>query len=189
MKPSKSPGGVRLSGGEFRGRVLAVPKGARPSEGRVREALFSIWGHRLEGARLLDLFAGSGAVALESMGRGALRAVAVEGNPQALETIEANARKLGQGLIEIRKLTLPAGLSRLAETGERFDLVFADPPYAFNAYLQLLEGIAPLLAEEGEAVVEHSARVQLAPEAGELVRTDMRRYGEIALSFYRRAAG
>ena len=185
MKGARPPG-VRLSGGEFRGRVLAVPRGARPSEGRVREALFSIWGQRLEGARLLDLFAGSGAVALESMGRGALRAVAVEGNPHALETIEANAAKLGKGLIEIRKMTLPAGLERLAETGERFDLVFADPPYAFNAYSGLLEGIAPLLAEEGEAVIEHSARVQLVAEVGELVRTDGRRYGEIALSFYRR---
>ncbi len=188
MRPIRSPG-VRLSGGEFRGRVLTVPKGARPSEGRVREALFSIWGPRLEGARLLDLFAGSGAVALESVGRGALRAVAVEGNPQALETIEANAAKLGKGLIEIRKLTLPAGLARLAEAGERFDLVFADPPYAFNAYSGLLEAIAPLLAEEGEAVVEHSARIPLAPEAGGLVRTAERRYGEVALSFYRRGAG
>ncbi len=188
MKGARAPG-VRLSGGEFRGRILAVPKGARPSEAKVREALFSIWGQRLDGARLLDLFAGSGAVALESIGRGALRAVAVEGNPQALETIEANAAKLGQGLIEIRKMTLPAGLGRLAETGERFDLVFADPPYAFNAYTGLLEGIAPLLAEEGEAVIEHSARVQLAVEAGGLVRTDVRRYGEIALSFYRRGAG
>ncbi len=186
MKPNRSPG-VRLSGGEFRGRVLAVPKGARPSEAKVREALFSIWGQRLDGARLLDLFAGSGAVALESIGRGALRAVAVEGNPQALETIEANASKLGKGLIEIRKMILPAGLARW-ETGERFDLVFADPPYAFNAYTGLLEGIAPLLAEEGEAAIEHAARVQLAPEAGKLVRTAVRKYGEIALSFYRRGA-
>ncbi|MEP7011317.1 MAG: 16S rRNA (guanine(966)-N(2))-methyltransferase RsmD [Acidobacteriota bacterium] len=188
MKPSR-PSGVRLSGGEFRGRVLAVPKGARPSEGRVREALFSIWGQRLEGARLLDLFAGSGAVALESMGRGAMSAVAVEGNPQALETIEANANKLGKGLIEIRNMILPAGLARLAETGERFDLVFADPPYAFNAYTGLLEGIAPLLAEEGEVVIEHSARVHLATEAGGLVQIEERRYGETALSFYRSGAG
>lgn len=154
----------------------------------MREALFSIWGRRLDGARLLDLFAGSGAVALESIGRGALRAVAVEGNLQALQTIEANAGKLGKGLIEIRRMTLPAGLARLAETGELFDLVFADPPYAFNAYSGLLEGIGRLLAEDGEAVIEHSARVQLAAEAGELVRTDVRRYGEIALSFYRRVA-
>ena len=64
MKP-----GVRITGGEFRGRGLAVPPGARPTEGRVREALFSIWNDRIEGARVLDLFAGSGVVGLEALGR------------------------------------------------------------------------------------------------------------------------
>src|SRR6185436_4144983 len=72
--------GVRVTGGEHRGRGLAVPPGARPTEGRVREALFSIWSDRLEGARVLDLFAGSGVVGLEALGRGALSALAVDGN-------------------------------------------------------------------------------------------------------------
>ncbi|HEX3128576.1 MAG TPA: 16S rRNA (guanine(966)-N(2))-methyltransferase RsmD [Thermoanaerobaculia bacterium] len=168
-------------GGSHRGRGLAVPPGARPTEGRVREALFSIWGDRLEQARVLDLFAGSGVVGLEALGRGALAVLFVDDSLRAVKTLEANAAQVGER-IDIRKLPLPAGLVRL--TGP-YDLVFADPPYAFAEYEALLAGIAPLLAPDGEIVVEHSSRTDLPIEAGRLVRTDVRRYGESALSFYR----
>jgi 16S rRNA (guanine966-N2)-methyltransferase len=176
--------GVRITGGEFRGRGLAVPAGARPTEGRVREALFSIWSDRLAGARVLDLFAGSGVVGLEALGRGALSAIAVDQSLQAVKTLEANAGKLGEGLLEIRRLTLPEGLSRL-QAGA-FDLIYADPPYSFAAYGELLEAIEPLLAADAEVAVEHSSRRELAIEAGSLTRVDVRRYGESAISFYRR---
>ncbi|HEY0553332.1 MAG TPA: 16S rRNA (guanine(966)-N(2))-methyltransferase RsmD [Thermoanaerobaculia bacterium] len=179
MKP-----GVRITGGEFRGRGLAVPPGARPTEGRVREALFSIWNDRLAGARVLDLFAGSGVVGLEALGRGALSALAVDQGLQAVKTLEANAAKLGEGLLEIRRLTLPEGLARLPPGA--FDLVYADPPYNFAAYGELLEAVAPLLAQDGEIAVEHSSRRELAIEVGPLTRVDVRRYGESAISFYRR---
>jgi 16S rRNA (guanine(966)-N(2))-methyltransferase RsmD len=179
--------GVRITGGEFRGRGLAVPPGARPTEGRVREALFSIWSDRLQGARVLDLFAGSGAVALEALGRGALSALAVDQGIQAVKTLEANAGKLGEGLLEIRRLTLPEGLSRL-QAGA-FDLIYADPPYNFGAYGELLDGAAPLLAQDAEIAVEHSSRREMPIEAGSLTRVDVRRYGESAISFYRRGPG
>lgn len=182
--------GVRLSGGAFRGRVLEVPPGARPTEGRVREALFSIWGGSIEGARVLDLFAGSGAVALEALGRGALAALAVDQGGAAIRTIEANAALLKETLLEIRRLPLPAGVARLEEEGAGpFDLVFADPPYSFDAWEALLAGIAPLLAASGEIAAEHASRRALPPAAGPLVRTDTRRYGESALSFYRLGPG
>jgi 16S rRNA (guanine966-N2)-methyltransferase len=176
--------GVRITGGEFRGRGLAVPPGARPTEGRVREALFSIWGDRVEGARVLDLFAGSGVVGLEALGRGALSAVAVDQNLRAVETLEANAGKLGERLLEIRRLTLPAGLARL-QAGA-FDLVYADPPYNFNLYAELLEAVAPLLAVDGEVAAEHTSRRELPVEVGTLTRVDVRKYGDSAVSFYRR---
>jgi 16S rRNA (guanine966-N2)-methyltransferase len=176
--------GVRITGGEFRGRGLAVPPGARPTEGRVREALFSIWSDRLAGARVLDLFAGSGVVGLEALGRGALSAVAVDQGMQAVKTLEANAGKLGEGLLEIRRFTLPEGLARLPPSA--FDLVYADPPYNFAAYGELLEAVAPLLAQDAEVAVEHSSRRELAVEVGSLTRVDVRRYGESAISFYRR---
>lgn len=177
MKP-----GVRVTGGAFRGRGLAVPPGARPTEGRVREALFSIWSDRIENARVLDLFAGSGVVGLEAVGRGALSALAVDDNLQTIKVLEANAALLKDKAFKVRRLTLPAGLSRL--TGP-FDLVFADPPYAFAPYEELLAGLAPLLAQDGEAVVEHSFRREMPLEAGPLVKVDVRRYGESSLSFFR----
>jgi 16S rRNA (guanine966-N2)-methyltransferase len=169
-------------GGALRGRGLVVPPGARPTEGRVREALFSIWSDRLENARVLDLFAGSGVVGLEAVSRGALSVLAVDDNLRVVKILEENASRLGER-IEVRRLALPAGLARL--TGP-FDLVFADPPYAFEAYGELLAGVLRLLAPDGEVVVEHSTRRELPLEAGPLVRVDVRRYGESSLSFYRR---
>lgn len=181
---------VRVTGGEHRGRVLEVPGGARPTEGRVREALFSMWRDRLAGARLLDLFAGSGIVGCEAAGRGAVKVLCVDSDPRAVRTIEQNAARLGlpRGTVRALRLSLPGGLARLAAGGDRFDLVYADPPYRFDAYAGLIAAVAPLLAEEGELAVEHSARVDLPEQAGPLARVDVRRYGESALSFYQSAA-
>lgn len=204
--------GVRVTGGTFRGRALTVPAGVRPTEGRVREALFSIWRESLPGCRFLDLFAGSGVVGLEAAGRGALRIVCVDQDIQAVRAIAGNAGRIGESLVETRRLALPAGLSGLAGMGGvggmgamgglgglpaaggdaragalagPFDLVFADPPYRFDAFEPLLLALPPLLAPGAEVAVEHSARRQLPLIAGPLVRTDLRRYGESALAFYR----
>ena len=176
---------MRVTGGEFRGRNLAVPPGARPTEGRVREALFSMWSGRLEGARVLDLFAGSGAVGLEAAGRGALSVLCVDESVPAVKTLEANASRLGVKGVEIRRLHLPPGLARLVSDGP-FDLVYADPPYNFGPYEELLAGVAPLLAADAEVAVEHASRRSLPVEVGGLTRVDTRRYGEGTVSFYRR---
>lgn len=178
---------VRVTGGLHRGRYLVVPDGARPTEGRVREALFSIWHEPLEGgARLLDLFAGSGVVGLEAAGRGALRVVCVERDRRAFSLLQGNRDRLGEALVEIRRGELPGVLTELLTRGDGpFDLVFADPPYKFSAYVELLAGVEPLLAEDGEVAIEHSARTEMPVEAGGLIRVDQRRYGECALSFYR----
>ena len=180
---------VRVTGGLHKGQLLEVPPGARPTEGRVREALFSIWRAPVsEGARVLDLFAGSGVVGIEAAGRGALRVVCAEADRRSFRTIQSNRDRLGEALVEIRILDLPAGLAELRERGEGpFDLVFADPPYGFTSYREVLEAVEPLLAEHGEVAVEHSARTPLPMEVGGLVRVDRRRYGESAVSFYRRA--
>lgn len=179
-------GGVRVTGGELRGRLLAVPSETRPTEGRVREALFSIWRERVDGGRLLDLFAGSGAVSLEAASRGAIVVVAVEKVPRSVATLEQNVRRTGmEGVVEVRPGTLPAELAALAERGP-FDLVYADPPYRYPDYAELLAAVVPLLASDGELAVEHTARRELPAEVGDLVRVEVRRYGESALSFYRR---
>lgn len=184
----KSPG-IRLLGGEHRGRVLRVPPGARPSEGRLREALFSIWSAELPGAEVLDLFAGSGAVGIEAIGRGALGAVLVERDRRARQALEANLAQLGLGPPRARVLprSVEAALGELAAAGERFDLVFADPPYAWTPTAAFLAAVAALLGPGGALALEHSARVAVPDAGGNLVKVDTRRYGESALSLYRRA--
>ncbi len=180
--------GVRVSGGEYRGRGLVVPHGARPTEGRVREALFSIWGERIVGVRFLDLFAGSGVVGLEAAGRGARSVLAVDADPRTVRVLAQNAETVGAPRFAIRRLALPAGLVRLDSEGAGpFDLAFADPPYDFTGYGPLLEAAAPLLDLDGESeiVVEHSARNEPPEAAGVLERSDLRSYGESRLSFYR----
>lgn len=199
----RSTKGVRITGGELRGRWVAVPATARPTEGRVREALFSIWSQEVPGSRFLDLFAGSGVVAVEAASRGALTVVAVESDPRAFRRLEANLRRLDlTGLVEAHRGVLPGWLERWSEEGGEegrlpFHLVFADPPYVWEGYRELLTAIAPLLAEDGWIAIEHSARVELpvelpvevaiesAEETAPLVRADVRRYGESVLSLYR----
>lgn len=193
-KGAKGPGRVRVTGGLHKGRLLAVPPQARPTEGRVREALFSIWHEPLaEGARVLDLFAGSGVVGLEAAGRGALRVVCVDWDKRSFPILQSNRDRLEEALVDLRVLELPSGLAELAEReGKGFDLVFADPPYRFSGYAALLAAVAPLLAAGAEVAVEHSARASVPAEVpiegGRLVRVDQRRYGESALSFYRAGA-
>ena len=172
-------------GGERRGRPLTVGPGVRPTEGRVRESLFSIWRERVPGARFLDLFAGSGAVGIEALSRGALFACFVESDPRALRDVERNAGDLPRAAWRAWRGRLPATLGELAAAEAAFDLVFADPPYAFDDYERLIAGSAGLLAAGGEIAVEHSARVELPESAGATRRRDQRRYGESAISFYR----
>lgn len=177
---------LRITSGELRGRRLEAPAGVRPTEGRVREALFSIWWERVVRAEILDLFAGSGAVGIEALSRGAARAVFVDQAPRVLQALKKNVEGLPRGAATIVRGRLPEALGRRVE--DPFDLVFADPPYAFDAYVELIRAVAPRLRDDGEVVVEHAARRELPPEVGQLIRHDVRRYGECSLSFYARCA-
>jgi 16S rRNA (guanine966-N2)-methyltransferase len=178
-------GEVRLTGGSLRGRRVRVPATARPSSGLVREALFSIWRDELDGARFLDLYAGSGAVAFEAASRGAAGCVCVESHPASLQLLTANRDALGLGQqVQPVRATLPAGLERLQGP---FDLVFADPPYELEVGETLLEALAPLLGPEGELALEHSSRRTPPAKTPSLEPArEPRRYGESSLTFYRR---
>lgn len=177
---------MRITGGELRGRALEVGAGVRPTEGRVREALFSIWQAALPGARFLDLFAGSGVVGFEALSRGAAAVTFVEQSPRVARALERAAAQLGaRGSVRVWRASLPGASRRLVERPERFDLAFADPPYAFAEYGALLRAAGPLVALGGELALEHSARSAVPGEAGELALVDRRTYGDTALSFYR----
>jgi len=179
---------LRLSGGEYRGRRLRVPHGVRPTEARVREALFSMWHAELEGARVLDLFAGSGAFALEAIGRGACAAVLVEGDPHVHRTLRENVRALGlEGAARLYRMRLPAALAVLREREAPFDLAFVDPPYGFEGASRLLAELAPVMSAGGRIAFEHGVRDEppSAPPALALVET--RCYGGSCLSLYQPA--
>lgn len=183
-RASRGSSGPRIVAGALRGRRLTVADGVRPTESRLREALFSIWLDRLAGCRFLDLFAGSGAVGIEALSRGADHAVFVEGSARVLAALRRNLSGLEPSAWRLQKARLPAGLAR--ETGI-YDLVFADPPYAFNEHEALLAGLTGRLAPGGEIALEHSRRVvpTADPELWRLA--DRRSYGDSCLSFFRSA--
>jgi 16S rRNA (guanine966-N2)-methyltransferase len=175
----------KITGGQLGSRKLKSPKGVaiRPTPGRVKESLFSILLPRLEGARFLDLYAGSGAIGFEAASRGAARVVAVEGHREAAAAIEEAARDLGIGkIVEVVAAPVDRALYRIEGP---FDLVYADPPYADGlpntVFRLLLE--RDLLAPDALVVYEHSARVILPEVPGYRgVREEV--YGDVALAFF-----
>jgi len=175
---------VRVIAGQYGGRRLTTPKGAatRPTADRVREALFSILGARVEGASVLDLFAGSGALGLEALSRGAVRATFVESAPAAQRALRANVEALGAEAELVRADALR--WLRSAPPGARqYDLVFLDPPYRAAAALggALSELLPPVLAG-GALVVSESDR--RAPVDLTLTLTDERRYGDTLIRIH-----
>jgi 16S rRNA (guanine(966)-N(2))-methyltransferase RsmD len=149
--------------------------------------LFSIWQERMPGARFLDLFCGSGAAGLEALSRGAGSAVLVDADGKALAVAARNRDRLQAQVCRTVRAALPAGLASALLGEESFDLIFADPPYAFEHWQELLEAVEARLADSGEAVIEHTARAELPGRVSSIERIETRRYGETALSFYRRS--
>ncbi len=174
---------MRITGGTFARRPIDAPKGdrTRPTADRVREALFSALGARMEmdGARVLDLFAGSGALGLEALSRGAAQATLVERHGPTLALARRNAESLG---VLDRVATVRAdALAHLARLDAAFDLVLADPPYALPDLPALPALARARLAPGGLFVLEHDARHDFA-EAEGLVWT--RAYGRTVLSVF-----
>jgi 16S rRNA (guanine(966)-N(2))-methyltransferase RsmD len=181
---------VRIIAGSLGGRRIEAPRGrsVRPTSERVREAIFSTLGN-LDHLRVLDLFAGSGALAIESLSRGADAAVAVESSAQALRALERNVSALGlRGRLAIVASAVQRAASALAPLGP-FDLLLADPPYRLVADGSVARAIDALLAREGLArheatlVIEHAARDQ-PPQLKKARLTRTRRYGDTAVSYY-----
>ncbi len=181
---------MRIIGGTDRGRRLRAPRGlgTRPTADRMRVTLFDVLGPSLAGARVLDLFAGTGAVGIEALSRGAARAVFVERDRAPLRALRANLAALGLGRARARVVAgdVLAMLPVLAASEEPFDLVFLDPPYAAaGAAERTLAGLLAhgLLAPGGRVVVQHPARGALAVPAGLAPFREPRRFGDTALTF------
>jgi 16S rRNA (guanine966-N2)-methyltransferase len=185
---TKAPGCVRIEAGSLKGRSIAVPKSARPTEARVRGALFSIWSERVPDARFLDLFSGSGAVGLEALSRGALVAVFVESDRRAIDLLRRNLTLVPPTAARLLARDTVEAVAELIARKERFDLIFVDPPYEHRVSESLFAALAELAATNAELVVEHSRRLPPPAEFAGWHRRDLRRYGESALSIYGRIA-
>ncbi len=178
---------MRITSGKLKGLKLKTPRftGLRPMTERTRKALFDILGPRVQGARVLDLFCGTGAVGLEALSRGAKQVVFVDANPRSLSLVRENlkhARMLGQA--SLKRLTLPQGLDRLRGP---FDLIFVTPPYDQVLGALVVKTLPPrLLAPEALVIVEERQGTSLPKETDILTLVQERRYGEAQLSFYRR---
>lgn len=187
---------MRVIAGLYRSRILNAPRGldTRPTSDRLRETLFNVLAPKTEGSVFLDLYAGSGAVGIEALSRGAREAIFVEEAEPALRAIRANLASLGiRGGYALEARSVGAALRRLAEAGRQADLVFLDPPYRdaveYQATLGFLGGeCAALLSPNAVVVAEHEKRKELEPRYGSLVGYRTLKQGDAALSFYSIAA-
>jgi 16S rRNA (guanine966-N2)-methyltransferase len=169
---------VRIVAGSRKGHTIHAPKGlaTRPTSDRVREAAFNLIGP-VEEASVIDLYAGSGAMGLEALSRGAARVQFVESDPEACRTIQRNLEQLRL----LGRVTCGDVLAALASESRRYDLVLADPPYDIRDYAPLALYLPRVLAEDGLLVLETAAKVE--PELPLVVRTS-RRYGSARLTLY-----
>jgi 16S rRNA (guanine966-N2)-methyltransferase len=190
---------MRVIAGTYRSRLLHAPHGARtrPTSDRLRETVFNILAPRLEGCRFADLYAGSGAVGIEAISRGAAQVWFAEKAAPALAAIRANLKtlRIAQGFA-IEERGVGALLERLAKAaeagrpGELLDIVYLDPPWEAEAeYEKTLHLLGSargraMLAPEALVVAEHSSKALLAARYGVLVQTRTRKQGDAALSFY-----
>ncbi len=182
---------MRIIGGQLSGRTLVAPRGqtTRPTSDKVRQALFNIlYSRGAQMDKVLDLFAGSGALGFEALSRGAGQVDFVEHDRHAVAAIQENAKALGlQAQIRIHPDRVAAWGKRQSGSAERYDLVFIDPPYAdATAQAEALRLASEVLAGQGLVVVEHERMDELPSAVGALTKIDQRSYGQTALTFYHR---
>ncbi len=183
-------GAVRVTGGSLRGRNVPLPPyELRPTSGRAREAYFNVVAPRIEAAAFLDLFCGSGIFSVEAASRGAARIVAVDDAKRSLELLSRLAREWNLPVTTMLSDALLA-IRRLSRGGGAFDLVYADPPYDYARYAELVEQIdAELpLSEDALVAIEHrSGKGAFTPPPLTRLRVEKTsRYGNVAITYFRR---
>ncbi len=182
---------MKIIGGVFRGRRIEMPKGARmrPTSDKVRDALFNIVGERVKGALFLDLFAGSGAVGIEALSRGAGKSVFVDISGRCVKTIRKNVARLslGSSSLAIIKGDALGAIKKLSDSNTRFNLIYLDPPYHTFGIKKCLICLCnhDILNPSCLVICEHFKKDPLPEEAGGLKRVKAAGYGDTVLSFYK----
>ncbi|MFO0705975.1 MAG: 16S rRNA (guanine(966)-N(2))-methyltransferase RsmD [Nitrospira sp.] len=180
---------MRVIAGTHRGRRLRGPEGTalRPTSDRVREALFSILGNRLPDSRVLDLYAGTGAIGIEALSRTAAHVTAVESQAASLKLLRHNVKECGMvEQVSIEARTVRQFLARPELWAGPYDIVFADPPYEMTHELEeIFSTVAPALTTPGAwLVVEHASKSSLPDQLGTAAFSKRYRYGDTSLSLY-----
>ena len=190
---------MRVIAGTYRSRPLTAPRGmaTRPTSDRLREKLFNVLAPQMEGARFADLYAGTGAVGIEALSRGAAHVTFVESAASAVAALRTNLAALGiRSGFQLEERSVPVALRNLARRDTHFTLVYLDPPWedaaAYTQSLNLLAAsAAALLASEAIVIAEHARRGSATPADtyGTLHRYRILEQGDAALSFYRMTPG
>lgn len=178
---------MRITGGTFRGRKLIPPAGReiRPTSDKVREAIFGILAAKIVGAGFLDCFAGTGAMGIEAISRGASTVTMVEKNRKAVMLIHSNLKNLNADAT-VLTIDFFKAVEKLKTKDITFDLIFIDPPYQSLLQEQAVLSIevSGLIEIDGTVIVEHEKHLQLPLNIGGLEQIDHRKYGETVLTFY-----
>ena len=178
---------MRVISGEARGRRLTTPPGrlTRPTSDRVREMIFDILAFRWQGGAVLDVFAGSGALGIEALSRGAERAVFVDSHAEALKAISANLRACRfEARASVRRGDFRAILKMLAARREKFSLLFVDPPYESGYYAEVIPLLTPLLGQDAWIVLESAKRETLPDVPADWTLHRQRTVGHTMISIY-----
>ena len=175
---------MRIIAGTRRGHTIHAPKGldTRPTSDRVRENVFNLVAPWVEGARVLDLYAGSGAMGLEALSRGATAVVFVESDLDAVRAIERNLDKLGLTGARVVRHDVVTGLGQEVGAARKYDLVLADPPYDVTDYDSLSRYLPRVLADDGLLVFETAAKTE--PELPGLAVRTSRKYGSTRVTVF-----
>lgn len=178
---------MRIVGGRFKGRQVPLKaEFARPTSDKVREALFSILYDRIEDARCLDLFTGSGCIGLEALSRGAAHVVFADKDRRAIAALRENLERFGVEKDRFTALIGPyeAVARELCDKGERFDFIYLDPPYDAGYYESALTWADRLVKDTGIVVAEHRHGTELPERVGSLARLRERKYGTQVIALY-----
>lgn len=181
---------MRVISGIRKGRKLVSPAGnrTRPTADRVKEAVFNILGQHFHGQKVLDLFSGTGALAIEALSRGASSAVIVDDSDRAIAVIRKNVASCGfEAITRIVRWNILRNLNCLNPQTDSFDLVFLDPPYGKGMAVPTMEHLIQtrVLRDHALVVLEHAAVETLPDSVGNLIQEDLRTYGRTAVRFYR----
>ncbi len=178
---------MRIIGGKYRGRRIAFPRSIRPTQDRIREALFNVLAPRISGVNALDLFAGSGAFGIEVLSRGAKNVTFVDNNFKCIRIIRENLRSLDiENMANMLKMDTLRAIKKLSKTGNKFDIVFLDPPYYKGLSKKTLISLSQydILSHNNIIVAEHSKRDTLSEDIDNILLYKQKKSGDTVLSFY-----